>query len=500
MRKLMVILGLLLIVLSFAAKDVIVVGTTDKIRTLDPANCYDYFSSNILQNVLAGPVDYEIGTANIKPWLFESWDVSDGGLVYTFHIRKDAFFEDGTQIDAEVFKFSWDRVMRLNGDPAFLLTDVVDKVEVADKFTLKVTLKNRFSAFVSVLGYTVAFPVNPKVVPEDAFYEFEPSASGPYKITEWIRDVRIVLEENPKYFGPKPKTPKIIIQFYENSQQLRLALETGEIDVAYRHLDPRDVLDLQNAPGIKVYLGASPQIRYLVVNVKQKPFDNPLIRQALALAVNRQTIVNDIFVGLAKPLYSMVPAGMWSHEDVFPERDLAAAKEVLKVAGYSEENPLVIDLWYTPSHYGTTEADVAQVLKESLEQTGMIKVNIKYAEWSTYVEYFLNGTMGLFLLGWYPDYLDPDDYLWPFLSINGAKSLGSFYENKNVEDLMVAARAATEQVSREMLYKLVQNFHAAEVPYIPLWQGSADCEAHDNIKGIILEPTQIFRYYILEVE
>ena len=365
MRKFIVILGLLLIVLSFAAKDVIVVGTTDKIRTLDPANCYDYFSSNILQNVLAGPVDYEIGTANIKPWLFESWDVSDDGLVYTFHIRKDAFFEDGTQIDAEAFKFSWDRVMRLNGDPAFLLTDVVDKVEVADKFTLKVTLKNKFSAFVSVLGYTVAFPVNPKVYPEDSFYEFEPSASGPYKVAEWIRDVRIVLEENPNYFGPKPKTPKIIIQFYENSQQLRLALETGEIDVAYRHLDPRDVLDLQNAPGIKVYLGASPQIRYLVVNVKQEPFDDPLVRQALALAVDRETIVNDIFVGLAKPLYSMVPAGMWSHEEVFPKRDLAAAKEVLKVAGYSEENPLEIDLWYTPSHYGTTEADVAQVLKES---------------------------------------------------------------------------------------------------------------------------------------
>ncbi|QTA38026.1 peptide ABC transporter substrate-binding protein [Thermosipho ferrireducens] len=498
MKKFVIIWLFLLVVISYAASSAIVIGTTDKIRTLDPANCYDYFSSNILQNVLAGPVDYEIGTANIKPWLFEKWEVSEDGLIYTFHIRKDAYFEDGTQIDANVFKFSFDRVMKLNGDPAFLLTDVVKKTEVVDKFTFKVTLKYKFSAFVSVLGYTVAFPVNPKVVPENAFYDFAPSASGPYKITEWIRDVRIVLEENPRYFGPKPKTKKIIIQFYENSQQLRLALETGEIDVAYRHLDPRDILDLQNVPGIKVYLGPSPQIRYLVVNVQQKPFNDPLVRQAIALAVNRKTITEDIFVGLTKPLYSMVPAGMWSHVNVFPERDIAAAKEVLKLAGYSKANPLVIDLWYTPSHYGTTEADVAQVLKEALEETGMIKVNIKYAEWSTYVEYFLNGTMGLFLLGWYPDYLDPDDYLWPFLSVNGAKSLGSFYENKTVENLMIAGRAATNQFSREMIYKQVQNFHASDVPYIPLWQGIADCEAWDYIKGIVLEPTQIFRYYILE--
>ncbi|MBZ4650633.1 MAG: oligopeptide transporter, periplasmic oligopeptide-binding protein [Thermosipho sp. (in: Bacteria)] len=137
MKKFMIIIGLLLVVFSFASKDVIVVGTTDKIRTLDPANCYDYFSSNILQNVLSGPVDYEIGTANIKPWLFESWDVSDDGLVYTFHIRKDAYFEDGTQIDANVFKYSFDRVMKLNGDPAFLLTDVVEKQKLLTNLLLE---------------------------------------------------------------------------------------------------------------------------------------------------------------------------------------------------------------------------------------------------------------------------------------------------------------------------------------------------------------------------
>lgn len=499
MRKFFTFLIIVLALVAFA-KDFIVVGTTDKIRSLDPARCYDYFSSNILQNIMVGLVDYKIGTSILKPMLAESWETLDGGKTYIFHLRKDAVFEDGTPIDAHVFKYSFDRAIKLNGDPAFLLSDVVEKTEVVDDYTFKVTLKYPFSAFVSVLGYTVAYPVNPKVYPENAFYEDIPSASGPYKIKEWIRDVRIVLEENPKFFGEKPKTKVIIINFYESAATLRLALETGEIDVAYRHLDPRDIIDLKEREDIVVYEGASPQIRYLVINVTQKPFDNNKVRKAIAYAVDRKRIVEDVFVGLAKPLYSMIPEGMWGHKNVFPERDLEKAKQLLKEAGYDENNPLVIDLWYTPTHYGTTEADVAQVLKEALEETGVIKVTIKYAEWSTYIDYFLEGAMGLFLLGWYPDYLDPDNYVWPFLSESGAKSLGSFYSNKFVEELMIKARGFTGESARIPFYEKVQDILAEDVPYIPLWQGVATCAAKKSVKGILLEPTQIFRYYILYKE
>lgn len=497
MKKVLVGLLLIISIFTFSSK-VLVVGTTDKIRTLDPAKCYDYFSSNILQNVLTGLVDYEVNTSNLIPSLAESWDVSSDGLVYTFHLRKDAKFEDGTPIDASVMKYSIDRAMKLNGDPAFLLTDIVDSTNVVDEYTFQIKLKYPFSAFLSVLGYTVAWPVNPNLYPENAFYEGAPSSSGPYKITEWIRDVRIVLERNDKFFGPAPKVDKVVITFYESAATLRLALETGQIDIAFRHLDPRDISDLENNPGINVIKGSSPQIRYLVLNTKQAPFSDPLVRKAIMYAVDRQRIVDDVFVGLAQPLYSMVPMGMWSHKDIFPERNLSAAKRLLQQAGYWTDKPLTIDLWYSPTHYGTTEADVAQVLKESLEETGIIKINIKYAEWSTYVDYFLNGTMGLFLLGWYPDYIDPDDYLWPFLSINGAKSMGSFYENPTTEAIMKAARICVNQEARSELYAQTQNHLVVDVPNIPLWQGVAVVATQKNIKGVLLEPTQIFRYYLIE--
>ncbi len=500
MRKLLLIVTVILMIsFAFAAKDTIVVGTTDKINILDPAKAYDYFSSNIMQNVMVGLVNYKVGTSELVPELATGWEAKEGGKVYIFHIRKDARFNNGDPITAPVIAWSLNRTMKLNGDPAFLLTDVVEKVEALDDYTLKFTLKKPDVTFVSRLGYTVGYPVNPKEYPADSFFNDAPmkSCSGPYQITEWVRDVKIVLEENPYWYGPKPKTKRIVILFYEDAATLRLALENGEIDVAYRHLDPRDFLDLKNLGMVKTYEGASPQIRYIVFNVKKAPFNNVYVRRAIAYAVDRQRIIDNVFVGLAKPLYSMVPMGMWSHKDVFPERDLSKARQLLQKAGYSKSNPLKITLWYTPTHYGTTEADVAQVLKESLEETGMIKVDIKYAEWSTYVDYFLNGTMGMFLLGWYPDYIDPDDYTAPFLGTEGAKSLGSFYSDPQMDEWLEEARTYTDMNKRTEFYYKIQEKLAEDVPYLPLWQGVATAAAQPYVKGLILEPTQIFRYYLL---
>jgi len=500
-KTLLVGLLVFLTVLMFGvAKNTVIVGTTDKIRVLDPADAYDYFSCNVLQNTLVGLVSYEVGGSEIVPDLAESWEISDDGLVYTFHLRKGATFMNGNPLDANALKWSFDRVIKLQGDPAFLLSDIVDKTEAPDPTTFKVYLKYPFSAFLSVLAFTVAYPIDPASHPADKIFTDAPVASGPYYVYQWVRDVRLVLAANPKYYGPKPKTELIVINFYENASTLRLALESGQIDLAYRTLDPRDILALKNDPRFKVYEGDSPVIREVVFNVTQDPFSDLRVRKALAFAVNRATIVEDVFAGTVRPLYSLVPMGMWSHMDVMPERELEMARALLRDAGYSKDNPLVIDLWYTPSHYGSTEADVVQVLKEAIEETGMVKVNIKYAEWATYIDYFVNGVMGMFLLGWYPDYLDPDDYLWPFLSESGAKSMGAFYKSPEVEKLMLQARKESDIEKRTELYKQVQQYIEKDVPYIPLWQGKQFCVARPYVKGIVLEPTQIFRYYLLYIE
>ncbi len=165
-----------------------------------------------------------------------------------------------------------------------------------------------------------------------------------------------------------------------------------------------------------------------------------------------------------------------------------------------EAKKLKIELWWTPTHYGDTEKDLAQVLKEQLEATGMIEVELKSAEWSTYTDYARKGAMMASLFGWYPDYLDPDDYTTPFLKCTANNWLGYPYCDPEMDELLEKASTATSMEEREQLYKQIQQKLAEDAPIIPLIQGKLTIVAKDDIKGITLDPTMIFRYYLVYSE
>ena len=190
---------------------------------------------------------------------------------------------------------------------------------------------------------------------------------GPYKITKWVRDVELVLEANPYWYGGSPKTKEVVVRFYKDATAMRMALEAGEIDIAWRTLRPTDIPDLKKKEGIKVDVLPGGAIRYIVFNTNIPPFDDPKVRKALAAALDRKAICEKVYLGTYEPLYSMIPMGMWSHRDSFKEkygeRNLELAKKLLSEAGYSPSNKLSIELWYTPTHYGDTEVDVATMIK-----------------------------------------------------------------------------------------------------------------------------------------
>ncbi len=504
MKRLGLLILSLILVISFGSKsfamskkDYIIAGTTDKITSLDPAKAYEYFSDNILQNIMGGLVKYIPGTTKIVPDMAKSWKISKDGTVYTFKIKKGLKFSNGDPIDAEVYAFSINRVIRLKQNPAFLLADVVKSAKALDKYTLQITLKYPYAPFISILAFTISYPVDPKVYPADKVYNGMPVASGPYMVKKLVRGQEIELVRNPNYYGKKAKTPIILIKIYREANNLYMALLSGEIDLAYRTLLPQQLKQVQKNKKFKTYTGDSPFIREIVFNVKAKPFGNAKLRRALSYAVNRKQISKEIFKGQVTPLYTLIPAGMWGHKNVMPHYHIKKAERMLKALGYSKAKPLSITLWYSPSHYGSTESDVALMIKNQLEKTGLVKCKVKYAEWATYVDYWTKGVMGMFLLGWYPDYFDPDDYMWPFLQTSASPGMGSFYSNKKIDKLLKKARTITNIKKRARLYYKVQRIMAKQAPYIPLFQGQQHVVAKPNIKGIIMDPVQIFRYYLL---
>ncbi len=483
-------------------KNQIVIGVTDKVSDLDPSNAYDFFTWEVLQNTMEGLMRYKPGTTELTYGIAESYEVKENGKVYIFHLRKNLKFADGTPCTAHDVVRSIKRVMEINGDPAWLVTEFVEDVEALNDYTVKFTLKKPVSYFLALVATPPYFPVHPAYKPDEIDSDQTAGGVGPYRIVKWVRDQELVLEANPYYHGEKPKIETIIIRFYKDATTLRLALERGEIDIAWRTLNPADIESLKKNPNFQVIEVPGAAIRYIIINVKMPGTDNKLVRQALAAAVDRADISQRVYLGTWTPLYSLIPEGMWSYKPVFKEKygeraNLELAKSLLKEAGYSEDNPLEIELWYTPTHYGDTEKDLAAVLKEQFEATGMIKVTVKSAEWSQYLDFARKGAMQLSLFGWYPDYIDPDDYTTPFLHSKANKWTGSGYANPKVDELLDEAATKLTLEERTQYYEQVQEILADEVPIIPLVQGKLFVVAKKNVGGIVLDPTMLFRYWLL---
>jgi peptide/nickel transport system substrate-binding protein len=256
-------------------------------------------------------------------------------------------------------------------------------------------------------------------------------------------------------------------------------------------------VDLEDNPDVTVIEGPGAYIRYICINATTEPFTDVRIKQALSLAIDRSEISDRVYLATHQPLYSMVPMGMEGHIDAFPERDLDAARALLTEAGYSEGSPLEMDLWWTPAHYGDTEADVATVIKANFEETGMIKVSLQSAEWATYTDYFGPGTMPVFLLGWYPDYLDPDNYTWSFAHSEAADDLGIFYASDEMDALLEAAQTETDQAKRTDLYEQIQELWTTECPTIPFTQGALYVVTQKNVTGVTLAPYMQLPYFLL---
>lgn len=481
--------------------ETIVIGTTDKVTVLDPADSYDFHTWEVHHNTMDTLLHYVPGTTDLEPGLAaEMPEVSDDGLTYTFKLVEGYSFPDGTPFNAEAVKWSIDRVFALEGDPNWLVTSFVDSVEVLDEYTIKFNLLapvNYFPLLVATQPYS---PISPNCYSEDAIdADSTCGGLGPYKITKWERDVELVLEAYDGYPGPAPATPKIIMKYYADATTMRLAVESGEIDVATKTLNPTDYADLEAAGDLQVIEGPGAQIRYICFNVTTPPFDQKEVRQAISYAVDRDAVTSIAFQGTHQSLYSMVPMGMWSHTDAFPERDLDMAKDLLTQAGYGEDNKLQMDLWWTPTHYGPTEADVATVLKDNLEETGMIEVSLQNTEWATYKEYMNAGSMPVFLLGWYPDYLDPDNYTWSFAHSEASDDMGIFYASDEMDALLEGGQVAAELrgADRLKIYEDAQKLWTVDVPTIPLTQGSLLVVAQPGVEGIVLDPNMLFHYFLL---
>ena len=495
------------------------VGTTLKPRTLDPADSYELAGSNIIYNVGESLYTYKLGTTEIEPLLAtEMPKVSQDGLTYTIPVREGVMFHDGTPFNAEAMAFSLRRFITNGGKPSFLLGDVVDKVEVAGEYELTITLKQPFAAFPALLAFHGTAAVSPQAY-KIGTGEFSPNklvGTGRYKLAQFDSD-SISLDVNENYWGEPAANEGLDLQIYAgNSANLFNSFRTGAIDVAYQSLDANQIKSLVDGATQdkwQVIDGSGTVVDFLVLNIQQKPLDRLEVRQAIASILDRALINQRVYKGQAEPIYSLIPTAFEVYAPKFKEAygdtNVAKAKELLAKAGYSAANPAIVEIWY-PSG-SITRAIVAETLKAFVERelAGAIQFVPNSVESASFFGNVGKGIYPAVLSDWYPDFLDADNYIQPFLSCSkgsvsqgceegAAQSRGSFYYSDKVNQLINQQRQETNPEARKAIFTEIQEILAQDVPYVPLWQTKDYAFAQKDIEGVIINPSQNFPFWTIE--
>jgi len=491
-------------------EDGVIFGTTDSVKTLDPAQCYDYYCSTILDNVGATLVSYAPGETETSPQLAaEQPEVSEDGKTYTFKLRDDVKFQNGSKLTSEDVEFSLNRARWINNpDGASFLLDGIKKIETPDEHTVVITLKERDVTFTSKLAYNVAtiLPSDEYKSPDEEISADAPAdkynkflsndlvSAGPYTLEDYRQDESIKLKAFDGYFGDAPKNDKVRVQFYAKPAQLMNSLQSGDVDVAFRSLNPQQRESLRNDDNIKMVEGKGAEIRYLVLNQYIEPFDDKKVRKAVAAAVDRERIIDEVYNGVGEPLYSMVPP-------FFEDVSTPAFKEKYadkKASDFIDEK-VTIDLWYGTNHYGPEESALAGTVSRMLEESGMFNVNIKKAPWAEFSDNMGPGESGqypAFQLGWYPDYLDADDYVKPFYDSEGFLQM---YDNPKMDKLIKQEQLAddADSAERKETFTKIQEIAAEDAPIVPLNVNTPVAFAQQDIAGLqdTMDESQIFRYY-----
>ena len=491
----------------------ITMGTTQKVRTLDPADSYEIFPGILLYNMGDRLYTYEVGGTELVPQLAtELPTISEDGLTYTIPLREGVTFHDGSPFNAEVMAFSLQRFMENGGRPSFLLAEKIESVEATGENELTITLNSPFAAFTALLTFwgTTPVPMESYAIEEGSFQPDSFIGTGPYQLTEITPNtVRLSVFED--YWGDTPANDGFDIQLFTSPANLYNAFRTQDVDIAYQTLDPDQIADLQeNADGWQVIEAGTTVINYMLLNQNQPPLDDVNVRQAVAALIDRPLINERVFKGQAEPLYSLIPTSFDIYKPVFEEElgdgNAEKARELLEASGYSEDNPLELELWYPSS---STERNlVATTLEASFEQQlpGLVDVQVNDVESATAWPNLDKGIYPTFLLNWYPDFYDADTFIQPFMECKqGSPEAGceaganrAFYYSDRANELIEQQRAETDPDARGEYFVELQDILVEDVPYIPLWQNKDYVFAQEGVENVSVEPTQQFLLWKIE--
>ncbi|MEQ9912322.1 glutathione ABC transporter substrate-binding protein GsiB [Pectobacterium polaris] len=482
----------------WAAKDaVIAVGST--FTSLDPYDANDSLSQTVAKSFYQGlfGFDKDMKLVNV---LADSYDVSPDGLTYTVKLHPGVKFHDGSAFNAAAVKVNLDRASNPdNRLKRYNLFKMIDKTEVVDDLTVKITLKTPFSAFVNNLAHPAAVMISPAALKQyGKEIGFHPVGTGPYRFVAWNQTDFVKVEKFNGYWkAGLPKLDSITWRPVVDNNTRAALLQTGEAQFAYPiPFEQAKVLEKND----KLALVASPSIlhRYISMNVTQKPFDNPKVREALNYAINKEALIKVAFSGYATPAEGPLPSSIDYSVKYHPwPYDPAKARELLKEAGYPDG--FTTTLW--SSHNHSTAQKVLQFTQQQLAQVG-VKVQVTAmdaGQRAAEVEGKNVKETGvrLFYTGWSASTGEADWALSPLFATASwppAQFNTAFYSNPQVDADLANALKTTDRTEKQKLYKDAQDKIWADAPWIFLATERLVSANSKKLTGFYVMPDTLFSF------
>jgi len=440
-------------------------------------------------------VEFERGGTKVVPGLAERWEVSADGTEYTFHLRKgvqwhsNKLFKPTRDFSADDVLFAFDRQWQ-ETNPYFRVTSsnhsyfndmgmpkLIKSMEKVDDYTVKFVLNKPEAPFLANLAMPFAAIQSREYA--DAMLKAgtpekidqEPIGTGPFTLVQYKKDAVLRYKAFPQYWGGKAKLDNLIYAITPDASVRWAKLQKGECHVM-PYPNPADLEAMRKDSNIKILEQPGLNIGYLAYNTAKKPFDDVRVRKAINMAIDKQAIIDGVYLGTGVAAKNPIPPTMWSYNDAVKDDpyDPAAAKKLLAEAGYP--NGMETDIWAMPVQrpYNPNARRIAELMQADLAKIG-VKAEIKSFEWGEYRKRMQTGEHQMGMFGWTGDNGDPDNFLYTLLGCASAQSNGSNVAKfcyKPFEDLVVKAKTVTDQAERTKLYEQAQVIFKEQAPWFTI--------------------------------
>lgn len=473
-------------------------GESTNPRTYDPHTTHGSGD----KRVFSGLVSFD-PQLNLTPDLAESWDASDDGTIYTFHLRQNAKFHNGRAVAAQDFVYSLERAAspELASDTALTYlgdifgiyeyasgqADHIEGIKALDEHTLQITIDAPKPYFLLKLTYPTAFVLDKENVESDSEWYRHPNGTGPYRLTEWTSFERIVYEANQDFYLGAPSIPYVVVNLYSGDSQ-RL-YETGNVDITNvysieRFTDPTEPLHNELRTGVSLCTG------YVVFDSTQPPFDDVNVRKAFSMAFNRQQYIDIVMNGHALPAHGLYPPGLPGFNIALQglPYDPAQARELLKKSKYGISLPPIV---FTNSGIGSDISSSVAALADMWKKNLGVTITIENIEPNFYYDQIYADNHGqLFSSGWCADYPDPENFA-DVLFHSGSNQNNGGYSNPELDALLEAARIEQDVTKRINLYQQAEQIIVDDAATLFTAHHLLYKLVKPYVKGYVLTPIDI---------